>query len=68
MIEYENECVWCPEDMGCLGTSCKYVNVPHLYCDECGDEDDVLYEYQNMCLCTQCFLEKYERKIKVQDI
>ena len=35
MIEYEDECVGCPPEMGCLGNSCRYKNVKHLYCDKC---------------------------------
>lgn len=38
MIKYENECVGCPPEMGCMGDSCPYRNVPVYYCDECGEE------------------------------
>ena len=31
MIKYENECVGCPPERGCLGSSCPYMNVPRLY-------------------------------------
>lgn len=58
MIKFENECVGCPPDMGCLGSSCKYVNTPHYYCDECGDEAK-LHEYENKELCENCLLEKF---------
>lgn len=58
MIEFENECVGCPPEMGCLGSTCKYINVPHYYCDECGDESK-LYEYENKELCENCLLEKF---------
>ena len=53
MIQYEDECVGCPAELGCLGDSCKYKNVPHYYCDECGDEGE-LYYYDNRELCLDC--------------
>lgn len=53
MIVYENECVGCPPEMGCLGTACKNRNVPHFYCDECGDETTI-YEYEGRELCINC--------------
>lgn len=37
MIRYENERVGpCP--MGCMGSACRYRNVPRCYCDKCGEE------------------------------
>ena len=38
MIKYENDCVGCPPEIGCLGSSCPNRNVPHTYCDRCSDE------------------------------
>lgn len=64
MIRYENECVGCPEDMGCLGSVCPYIKVPRLYCDECGNEEDTLYSYHDKAFCAECFLERYEYKIR----
>lgn len=40
MIIYEDECVGCPKEMGCLGDACSNMNVPHYYCDRCGEEFD----------------------------
>lgn len=37
MLKYEDNCVGCPTEMGCLGKSCPYMNVPVRYCDVCGD-------------------------------
>lgn len=53
MIQYEDECVGCPAELGCLGDSCKYKNVPHYFCDECGDEEE-LYYYDGRELCLHC--------------
>ena len=36
MVVYEDECVGC--GLPCIGRSCKYMNVPHIYCDKCGEE------------------------------
>ena len=60
MIEYENECVGCPPEMGCMGSSCPNRNVPHYYCDECGDETS-LYYYDDKELCIDCIKEKLEK-------
>lgn len=59
MIQYVDECVSCPKEMGCLGTSCKNRNVPILICDECGQEVDELYEidFDNNQRCLSCLLE-----------
>lgn len=45
--------------MGCLGSTCKYQNVPHYYCDKCGDEDK-LYNYDGEQLCKDCLLENFD--------
>lgn len=51
MVKYENECVCC--DLPCMGTSCPNRNVPHYYCDDCGEED-TLYEFDGEELCINC--------------
>lgn len=59
MIEYENECVGCPKEMGCFGSTCPMVNVPHIYCDKCGDEmyyDEVYSDESYEHLCESCLL------------
>lgn len=38
MIKFEDECVVCPSERGCIGDACGYRNVPHIYCDICGEE------------------------------
>ena len=66
MIKYENECVGCPPERGCLGSSCPYINVPRLYCDVCGEEDEELYEYDDEQLCADCLRKKF-KLITVED-
>lgn len=60
MIEYENECVGCPPEMGCLGKYCPKLNVVHTYCDECGEEEQ-LYWYEGEQLCKECVIERLEK-------
>lgn len=60
MREVENECVGCPTEMGCLGSSCPKRNVTHFYCDECKDETD-LYYYDDEELCLDCIVKRLER-------
>lgn len=56
MITHENDCVGCPPEMGCLGSSCPYRNAPHYYCDVCGDETQ-LYHFEGKELCIKCIQE-----------
>lgn len=51
MVEYVDECVGCTN--GCIGSACRYRNVPHWYCDECGEEKE-LYEFDDEELCIDC--------------
>ena len=55
----ENECVDCPPELGCLGDSCPYKNVPRFYCDECEDEV-TLYEYDGEELCLECIAKRLQ--------
>ena len=54
MITFENECVGCPPEMGCLGSCCPYRYVPHLECDSCKDEVEELYDTDRGQLCEDC--------------
>lgn len=55
MIRYENQCVDC--GLPCLGSSCPHKNVPVYICDECGDEDVDIYEFEDRELCLNCIRE-----------
>lgn len=58
-VYFEDECVGCPSNMGCLGSSCPNMHVPHFECDECGEEFEAeeLYDYEGVMLCKDCLLE-----------
>lgn len=61
MIKYENDCVGCRDSgMPCRGISCRNRSVKRLYCDECGEESDRLYIYDNEQLCRDCLLGMFE--------
>ena len=60
MITYEDECVGCPTEMGCMGSACPYRNVPHLYCDKCEEEVEKLYKYDGDEICEECLLKEFE--------
>lgn len=59
MIEYRDQCVGCPPEMGCLGNSCPNKNVPYHACDHCGvsEDDEKIYEYEGEELCSEHFLD-----------
>lgn len=59
MIVVENECVGCPPEMGCIGASCKYLNVKRYYCDQCKFENR-LYEFDGQQLCLECIVERLD--------
>lgn len=63
MIRYENECVGpCPQ--GCMGSACRYRNVPHYYCDNCHEEfaPDELYLYEGDDMyCADCVLSQFDK-------
>ena len=60
MITYENECVGCPTELGCLGSACSYRNVKHLYCDKCNCDADKLCKFDDKELCEDCLLKEFE--------
>lgn len=66
MIRYENECVGCPPDLGCMGDSCPCLNVPRLYCDECGNEECILYWWYGQQICWGCIEAQLER-VEIDD-
>lgn len=63
MVRFEDECVGCPPNMGCLGSACPNRNVPHYYCDVCEDEldpDDMYSDGEVEHMCLECLKEKYK--------
>ena len=68
MIKYEDECVGCPEDMGCLGSACPNLNVERHYCDTCGKEARYNIEGQDFCrTCADIFLTDLFRTLSLED-
>lgn len=64
MVKYENECCDCATpNYPCLGSKCPNRNVPHYYCDSCGDEVDQkeLYDYAGQEVCGDCLLKMAEK-------
>ena len=54
MIKYENECVGCPPERGCLGNACPNINVARYYCDKCGEEIDAYFDIDGEMVCDDC--------------
>lgn len=57
MIQYVDECVSCPKEMGCLGSVCPHMNVPIYICDNCGNEVEELWDLEGEQLCLECLLD-----------
>lgn len=62
MVKYEDECYGCAtESYPCLGSACPNRHVKHLYCDECDDEVEEVYDFEGIQLCEKCRLKKFEK-------
>lgn len=59
MKEVTDECVGCPPEIGCLGSSCPNRNIVNYYCDICGEET-ILYHYDGYEMCAECILNQFE--------
>jgi hypothetical protein len=68
MIRYENRCVECAEDMGCVGSVCRYVNVMTVECDECGEEREEIYSYGGQELCPDCLIAALKEEGVVEKV
>ena len=62
MIDYEDRCVGCPPELGCLGSSCPNKNVAVYICDSC-DEENELYEFEGEQLCIECIKERLDKVV-----
>ena len=60
MVKYENECVGCPPEMGCIGSACPNRNVKYLYCDKCGDDAEKLYVVDGKEICEDCLHKMFD--------
>lgn len=65
MIKFESDCVDC--GFPCIGKRCQYYRQLHLYCDRCGNEEEVLYQDRQEQLCKECYLETAER-ITIEEV
>lgn len=53
MVQFENDCVGCPQGCGFCGAN----HTPHFYCDMCDDEVDELFDYDEKQICESCLLK-----------
>lgn len=47
--------------LACLGNRFPNINVKHLYCDDCKEEVEELYDFDGVQLCKECLLKKFEK-------
>lgn len=67
MVKYENECCGCAtESYPCMGSACPNRNVPHFYCDKCGEDVEELLHYNGEQWCLDCIYESLE-KVKLEE-
>ena len=64
MVKYEDNCVGCPTERGCLGSTCPHMHVKVTYCDICGEEIDCnnVYEVDGEDLCEECLKDKFRKE------
>ena len=61
MVTYENECCDCVvPSYPCIGSSCPNRHVKHYYCDECGEDVEKLYRFDDEELCLDCIEKRLE--------
>ncbi|MCD8200494.1 MAG: hypothetical protein LUD47_00280 [Clostridia bacterium] len=70
MIKYEDDCVGCPPEMGCMGNVCKYKHAPHYYCDVCGEEyqPEDLFMIDDKMVCEGCAEENHTFRELLEDL
>ena len=61
MIKYEDECVGCPPEMGCMGNGCPNRNVKHLYCDKCDADCEEVFIWEGWHLCEDCLKKQFDK-------
>lgn len=57
MKKIENDCIGCAVPLyPCRGDTCPLRQVPHYYCDKCGEEfePEALYVVDDEDLCIDC--------------
>lgn len=64
-VVFEDECCGCAtESYPCMGSACKNRNVPHFYCDNCGDECEpeelYVFDADDAWLCKTCVCERFK--------
>ena len=62
----ESRCASCPPEMGCLGSSCRYRSMIDLYCDDCKEWAEELYDVDGKELCKKCVLSLFP-KVRIDD-
>ena len=56
MTIYTDDCCGCAApSYPCLGRRCPNRSVPHIVCDGCKEELDVVNFYKDMELCSECY-------------
>lgn len=63
MITYTNECVDC--ELPCLGFGYLLRNIPHYYCDICGEElsqEDIYSKGDDYIICNDCHEKELENE------
>lgn len=67
LIKYENFCCDCASPgYPCDGDKCPNRNVPIFYCDECGEDFEKIYHYDDQELCIDC-IEKRLDVVEVEE-
>ena len=61
MIKKTSNCVNCPQNIGCIGSSCPYFENYELICDKCNTAVDELYEVDNAELCEDCLRKEFNK-------
>lgn len=66
MIVHENRCCDCASPgYPCRGSECPNRNVSCYYCDDCKDEYDELFYYEDEQLCRDCIIKRVFKDLEI---
>ena len=63
-VVFEDNCLDCPPELGCMGDACPNRREAHYFCDKCDEEvsPEGLYEVDDEDLCENCLKDLFRKE------
>lgn len=69
MTKYEDGCVNCPRELGCIGANCPRYEVQSIYCEFCGEPAEYKIEGDDYCEdCAKKYLQDVFGNLSVREM